>query len=83
MGACSTSSSPLVLDGGLSTALEQQGCRPRRRAVDRATLADEPARIAAAHGPSSTPGRAVATTASYQASVEGLVAAGYDADEAG
>ena len=45
-------------------------------------LGEEPERIAAAHRAYFRAGAQVATTASYQASVEGLVAAGYDAAEA-
>ena len=78
---CSTSAGPLVLDGGLSTALEQQGADLGGRAVDRAAAGRRAASGSRRRtGPSSTPGARVATTASYQASVEGLVAAGYDAD---
>ena len=75
-------SGPLVLDGGLSTALEQQGADLGGALWTARLLADEPARIAAAHRSFFDAGARVATTASYQASVEGLVAAGYDATEA-
>ena len=75
-------SGPLVLDGGLSTALEQQGADLGGALWTARLLADEPARIAAAHRSFFDAGARVATTASYQASVEGLVAAGYDAAEA-
>ena len=75
-------SGPLVLDGGLSTALEQQGADLGGALWTARLLADEPARIAAAHRSFFEAGARVATTASYQASVEGLVAAGYDATEA-
>ena len=75
-------SGPLVLDGGLSTALEQQGADLGGALWTARLLADEPARIATAHRSFFEAGARVATTASYQASVEGLVAAGYDASEA-
>jgi homocysteine S-methyltransferase len=75
-------SGTLVLDGGLSTALEQQGADLGGALWTARLLADEPARIAAAHRSFFDAGARVATTASYQASVEGLVAAGYDATEA-
>jgi homocysteine S-methyltransferase len=72
----------VVLDGGLSTALEQQGADVSGALWTARLLGEEPERIAAAHRSFFEAGAQVATTASYQASVEGLVAAGYDADEA-
>jgi homocysteine S-methyltransferase len=75
-------SDPILLDGGLSTALEQQGADLGGMLWTARLLADEPARIAAAHRSFFEAGARVATTASYQASVEGLVAAGYDATTA-
>ena len=72
--------SVLVLDGGLSTALEQQGADLSGALWTARLLGDEPERIAAAHRAFYEAGAQVATTASYQASVEGLTAAGYDAD---
>jgi homocysteine S-methyltransferase len=72
----------LVLDGGLSTALEQQGADVSGALWTARLLAEAPERIAAAHRSFFEAGAQVATTASYQASVEGLVAAGYDAGEA-
>ena len=73
---------PIVLDGGLSTALEQQGADLAGALWTARLLGEEPERIAAAHRAFYAAGARVATTASYQASVEGLVAAGYDAAEA-
>jgi homocysteine S-methyltransferase len=75
-------SPPVVLDGGLSTALEEQGADLGGALWTARLLADEPQRIAEAHRAFFESGAQVATTASYQASVEGLVAAGYDAAEA-
>jgi homocysteine S-methyltransferase len=72
----------MVLDGGLSTALEQQGADVTGALWTARLLGEEPERIAAAHRAFYLAGAQVATTASYQASVEGLVAAGYDADAA-
>lgn len=69
---------PLVLDGGLSTALEQQGADLGGALWTARLLADEPERIAAVHRAYYRAGARVATTASYQASVEGMVAAGHD-----
>lgn len=74
---------PVVLDGGLSTALEEQGADLGGSLWTARLLADEPRRIAAAHRAYFEAGAQVATTASYQASVEGLVAAGYDPSDAG
>ena len=72
----------LVLDGGLSTALEQQGADLGGALWTARLLGEAPERIAQAHRSFYEAGAQVATTASYQASVEGYVAAGYDADEA-
>jgi homocysteine S-methyltransferase len=70
---------PVLLDGGLSTALEQQGADLSGGLWTARLLADEPERIAQAHRDFFLAGARVATTASYQASVDGFVAAGYDA----
>lgn len=70
---------PVVLDGGLSTALEEQGADLGGTLWTARLLGEEPERIADAHRAYFEAGARVATTASYQASLEGLVAAGYDA----
>jgi len=75
-------SGPVVLDGGLSTALEQQGVDLSGALWTARLLGEEPERIAEVHRAYFLAGAQVATTASYQASVEGLVAAGHDVDEA-
>ena len=62
----------LVLDGGLSTALEDQGADLSGALWTARLLADEPGRIAAAHRAFYLAGARVATTASYQASPENL-----------
>lgn len=72
-----------VLDGGLSTALEERGADLSGALWTARLLAEEPHRIAEVHRAYYLAGASVATTASYQASVEGLVAAGYDASTAG
>ena len=72
----------VVLDGGLSTALEQQGADIRGDLWTARLLVDAPERIAAAHRAYFAAGAQVATTASYQASVEGFVAAGCTEAEA-
>ena len=73
---------PVVLDGGLSTALEQQGADLGGALWTARLLGEEPGRLAEAHRAYYRAGARVATTASYQVSVEGLVAAGYDVAEA-
>jgi homocysteine S-methyltransferase len=73
---------PIVLDGGLSTALEQQGARLDGALWTARLLAEEPERIAAAHRAYFLAGAQVATTASYQASVPGFVTAGHDEADA-
>ena len=82
MLASDATAGPIVLDGGLSTALEQQGADLGGVLWTARLLGEEPERIARAHRDYFRAGARVATTASYQASVEGLVAAGYDAAEA-
>lgn len=73
---------PVVLDGGLSTVLEEQGARLGGALWTARLLAEDPGRVAAAHRAFFDAGARVATTASYQASVEGLVGAGFDAQTA-
>jgi homocysteine S-methyltransferase len=73
---------PVLLDGGLSTALEEQGADLQGALWTARLLGEAPERLARAHRAYFGAGARVATTASYQASVEGLVAAGYDATEA-
>lgn len=73
---------PIVLDGGLSTALEQRGVDLGGALWTARLLGESPQRIAEVHRAYFAAGAQVATTASYQASVEGLVAAGYDPAEA-
>jgi homocysteine S-methyltransferase len=77
-----TDAGPTLLDGGLSTALEQQGADLGGALWTARLLGEAPERIADAHRAYYRAGARVATTASYQASVQGLVAAGYDAAEA-
>jgi hypothetical protein len=58
-------SGPLVLDGGLSTALEQQGADLGGALWTARLLADEPARIAAAHRSFFYSFSSFSTTSSY------------------
>lgn len=71
-----------VLDGGLSTALEELGADLGSALWTARLLSDAPHLIAEAHRAFFTAGAQVATAASYQASVPGLVAAGFGEREA-
>lgn len=66
----------LVLDGGMSNVLEDRGHVLADDLWTARLLRDEPAEIVAAHRAYFEAGADVATTASYQASVPGLVRAG-------
>jgi homocysteine S-methyltransferase len=71
-----------VLDGGLSTALEELGADLGSELWTARLLADAPELVAAAHRAYFATGAQVAIAASYQASVPGLVAAGFGEHEA-
>ncbi len=73
----------LVLDGGLSTVLEQQGHDLSDRLWSARLLRDDPSAIVAAHASFYDAGADVAITASYQASFEGFATIGVDAAGAG
>lgn len=73
------SAGPIVLDGGLSTHLETMGYDLSGSALWSARLiTDEPDAIVAAHADFYAAGAQVATSATYQASLEGFEAAGMD-----
>ncbi len=72
---------PLILDGGLSTELERRGHDISGRLWSARLLADAPQAVAEAHAAFLRAGADVITTASYQASTEGLTAAGFDPDD--
>jgi homocysteine S-methyltransferase len=72
----------VVLDGGLATQLEAQGTDLSSALWSARLLRDAPAQIVEAHRRFFGAGAEVAITASYQASFEGLAAAGVDAAEA-
>src|SRR5688572_956425 len=72
---------PVVLDGGLSTELEARGADVSSALWSARLLRDDPAAIVAAHAAFAAAGAQVATTASYQASVEGFSAAGIGSAE--
>lgn len=69
----------VVLDGGLATQLEAQGHDLSSALWSARLVLDDPEAVVAAHAAFAAAGAQVATTASYQASVEGLAAAGLDA----
>jgi S-methylmethionine-dependent homocysteine/selenocysteine methylase len=73
---------PVVLDGGLSTEVEARGHDVSSALWSARLLRDDPAAVVAAHAAFAAAGAQVATTASYQATVEGFAAAGVDAAEA-
>jgi homocysteine S-methyltransferase len=69
---------PVVLDGGLATQLEAQGHDLRTELWSARLLHDDPDAIIRAHRAYFAAGAQVATTASYQASLDGFVRAGMD-----
>lgn len=73
---------PVILDGGLSNALEDRGHDLGDAMWTARLLRDDPAEIAAVHRTYFEAGARVATTASYQASLPGWAAAGVSAKEA-
>ncbi|WP_344108963.1 homocysteine S-methyltransferase [Kribbella alba] len=72
----------MVLDGGMSNALEDRGHDLSDALWSARLLKDAPGDIAAVHRAYYEAGAAVATTASYQASVAGFEHAGVPRDEA-
>jgi homocysteine S-methyltransferase len=75
-------STPLAIDGGMSTELEQQGCRLEGSLWTAQALLDDPALIEAAHKAYVDAGAGVVITASYQISRAGFVEAGLTAEDA-
>ena len=71
-----------ILDGGLATELEARGHDLSDRLWSARILLDDPDAIEGVHDAYFAAGADVATTASYQATVPGLEAAGLDRDEA-
>jgi homocysteine S-methyltransferase len=67
---------PVLLDGGLSTELESRGRDVSSALWSARLLRDDPAAIVAAHAAFAAAGAQVATTATYQATLEGFAAAG-------
>jgi homocysteine S-methyltransferase len=73
---------PIVIDGGLSTALAQAGHDLDHPLWTARLVVDEPQAIVAAHLAYLRAGARVLVTASYQASAAGFVADGQDAEAA-
>jgi homocysteine S-methyltransferase len=73
---------PIVLDGGMSNALEDRGHDLAGALWTARLLRDAPGEIAAVHRTYFAAGAQVATTASYQASVEGFTRHGLTRTEA-
>src|SRR3954469_22372210 len=67
---------PVLLDGGLSTELESRGHDVGSALWSARLLRDDPQAIVAAHAAFAAAGAKVATTASYQATLDGFAAAG-------
>ncbi|OBK52948.1 homocysteine S-methyltransferase [Mycobacterium kubicae] len=72
----------LISDGGLATELETRGNDLSDPLWSARLLLDAPQEIAAVHAAYFRAGASVATTASYQASFDGLAARGVDRDDA-
>ncbi|MEG2386693.1 MAG: homocysteine S-methyltransferase, partial [Aurantimicrobium sp.] len=72
----------LAIDGGMSTELEQQGCRLEGSLWTAQALLDDPGLIESAHKAYVDAGAAVVITASYQISRTGFVEAGLTANDA-
>jgi homocysteine S-methyltransferase len=73
---------PVVLDGGIATQLEAQGHKLNSALWSARLLRDDPDAIVQAHLAYFAAGAQVATTASYQASIDGFVRAGSSPAEA-
>jgi homocysteine S-methyltransferase len=72
----------VILDGGMSNALEERGHELADELWTARLLRDDPAEIVAVHRAYFEAGADVATTASYQASIPGLVRAGLSEEAA-
>lgn len=73
---------PLLIDGGLSNELEKQGCNLNNKLWSAKLLETNPGAIIQAHLSYLNSGAQCITTASYQASIAGFMAIGYDKAEA-
>ncbi|SEN35226.1 homocysteine S-methyltransferase [Actinacidiphila rubida] len=82
LGQVLASGTTLVLDGGLSNQLADQGCDLSDALWSARLLADAPGQIEAAHAAYVRAGAQVLITASYQATYEGFAHRGTDRAEA-
>ena len=82
MRALTADGRPRVLDGGLATELEARGAALDTPLWSARLLRDDPAMIAGVHRDYLDAGADIVTTAGYQATLPGLVAAGLSSDEA-
>jgi len=73
---------PLLIDGGLSNVLEDQGHDLNHKLWTAKLLDQDPESVIQAHIAYLKSGARCITTSSYQASVPGLMAAGYDREKA-
>lgn len=73
---------PLLLDGGLSNELENQGCNLNNKLWSAKILETNPEAIIQAHLSYLKSGAQCITTSSYQASIPGFMALGYTRSEA-
>jgi len=69
---------PLLLDGGLSNELERMGCNLNNKLWSAKMLTENPQAIIQAHLSYLRAGANCITTASYQASIPGFMAIGYN-----
>ena len=76
------SHSPMIIDGGLATQLEAQGCDIRNALWSASLLQTNPDAIVEATRAYLDAGAECVATASYQASREGFATLGLSADEA-
>ena len=73
---------PLLIDGGLSNELENQGCNLDHKLWSAKMLVSNPEAIIKAHLKYLEAGAQCLITSSYQASIEGFITLGYDRNEA-
>ena len=73
---------PLLLDGGLSNELERQGCNLNQKLWSAKLLESNPEAIILAHLIYLESGAGCIITSSYQATLPGFMAIGYDKDSA-
>ena len=74
---------PLLIDGGLSNELERQGCNLNQKLWSAKILESNPEAIILAHLNYLEAGAGCIITSSYQATIPGFMAIGYDMNAAG